>query len=208
MLLCAHRELFPLSCRVEGRVEKKHAYRCPLMTPCIPIDVCLCVCVFVCVSACTKIQTNSHRYSWSWTMTCNYSGCLSFPVFVRSYLVLLWKPNVILKNPAPPLSPSLSPSLSLSFALFGFPHFPVEKGQSIRKSQASSPTLAAANRLSAMIHGKDRVYTNTMLVDQVSQACFLYKLSVNNNRLCSYYIKPFFKWSTSQTVESFPLVAF
>lgn len=83
---------------------------------------------------------------------------MSLPVFVRSYLVLLWKPNVILKNP---LSLSLSPWL---------PPFSVEKSQSIRESQASSPTLAAAARLSAMIHGKDRVYANTMLVDQVSPA--------------------------------------
>lgn len=43
-----------------------------------------------------------------------------------------------------------------------------EKSQSIRESQASSPTLAAAARLSAMIHGKDQVYANAMLVDQVS----------------------------------------
>ncbi|XP_028313645.1 rho guanine nucleotide exchange factor 28-like isoform X3 [Gouania willdenowi] len=42
-----------------------------------------------------------------------------------------------------------------------------EKGQSIRESPASSPTLAAAARLSAMIHGKDQVYANAMLVDQV-----------------------------------------
>uniref|UniRef100_A0A3Q3MAI0 Rho guanine nucleotide exchange factor (GEF) 28a n=1 Tax=Mastacembelus armatus TaxID=205130 RepID=A0A3Q3MAI0_9TELE len=42
-----------------------------------------------------------------------------------------------------------------------------EKDQSMKESQASSPTLAAAARLSAMIHGKDRVYANAMLVDQV-----------------------------------------
>ncbi|XP_054630150.1 rho guanine nucleotide exchange factor 28-like isoform X2 [Dunckerocampus dactyliophorus] len=42
-----------------------------------------------------------------------------------------------------------------------------EKSQSIGESQASSPTLAAAARLSAMIHGKDRVYANAMLVDQL-----------------------------------------
>ncbi|XP_069379579.1 rho guanine nucleotide exchange factor 28-like isoform X4 [Paralichthys olivaceus] len=50
-----------------------------------------------------------------------------------------------------------------------------EKSQSIRESQASSPTLAAAARLSAMIHGKDRVYTNTMLVDQVQDADISYR---------------------------------
>ncbi|TMS04037.1 Rho guanine nucleotide exchange factor 28 [Larimichthys crocea] len=50
-----------------------------------------------------------------------------------------------------------------------------EKNQSIRESQASSPTLAAAARLSAMIHGKDRVYANTMLVDQVDGADIKYR---------------------------------
>ncbi|XP_044051051.1 rho guanine nucleotide exchange factor 28-like isoform X2 [Siniperca chuatsi] len=49
------------------------------------------------------------------------------------------------------------------------------KSQSIRESQASSPTLAAAARLSAMIHGKDRVYANTMLVDQVDDADIKYR---------------------------------
>uniref|UniRef100_A0A3Q2YRU2 Phorbol-ester/DAG-type domain-containing protein n=1 Tax=Hippocampus comes TaxID=109280 RepID=A0A3Q2YRU2_HIPCM len=42
-----------------------------------------------------------------------------------------------------------------------------EKSQSIGESQTSSPTLAAAARLSAMIHGKDRVYANAMVVQQV-----------------------------------------
>ncbi|XP_045889932.1 rho guanine nucleotide exchange factor 28-like isoform X5 [Micropterus dolomieu] len=50
-----------------------------------------------------------------------------------------------------------------------------EKSQSITESQASSPTLAAAARLSAMIHGKDRVYANTMLVDQVDDADIKYR---------------------------------
>ncbi|XP_042277469.1 rho guanine nucleotide exchange factor 28-like isoform X2 [Thunnus maccoyii] len=50
-----------------------------------------------------------------------------------------------------------------------------EKSQSIRESQASSPTLAAAARLSAMIHGKDRVYANAMLVDQVDDADIKYR---------------------------------
>uniref|UniRef100_UPI0037E7F509 rho guanine nucleotide exchange factor 28-like n=1 Tax=Semicossyphus pulcher TaxID=241346 RepID=UPI0037E7F509 len=50
-----------------------------------------------------------------------------------------------------------------------------EKSQSIRESQASSPTLAAAARLSAMIHGKDRVFANTMLVDQVDDADIKYR---------------------------------
>lgn len=40
------------------------AYRCPLMTPCTPVGVYL------------QCQTDSYRGSWSWTMTCNSSGCL------------------------------------------------------------------------------------------------------------------------------------
>ncbi|XP_061754173.1 rho guanine nucleotide exchange factor 28-like isoform X2 [Nerophis ophidion] len=50
-----------------------------------------------------------------------------------------------------------------------------EKSQSIGESQASSPTLAAAARLSAMIHGKDRGYTNAMLVDQVDDTDIKYR---------------------------------
>lgn len=73
---------------------------------------------------------------------------MSLPVFVRNRLLLLWKLDVKLKN-------------SLSVWLI------VEKSPSIRESQASSPTLAAVARLSAMMHGQDRVYANAMLVDQV-----------------------------------------
>lgn len=79
---------------------------------------------------------------------------MSFPVFVRSYLVLLWKPNVILNTPPP--TPFL-PMASLT----------LEKKLSVRESQASSPTLAAAARLAAMIHGKDRMYSNNGKLDQV-----------------------------------------
>ncbi|XP_077378766.1 rho guanine nucleotide exchange factor 28-like isoform X2 [Festucalex cinctus] len=50
-----------------------------------------------------------------------------------------------------------------------------EKSQSIGESQASSPTLAAAARLSAMIHGKDRVYANAMVVDQVDDVDIKYR---------------------------------
>ncbi|CAN9513011.1 unnamed protein product [Ophioblennius macclurei] len=50
-----------------------------------------------------------------------------------------------------------------------------EKTQSIRENQASSPTLAAAARLSALIHGKDQVYANAMLVDQVDEADIKYR---------------------------------
>ncbi|XP_059193302.1 rho guanine nucleotide exchange factor 28-like isoform X2 [Centropristis striata] len=53
--------------------------------------------------------------------------------------------------------------------------FDSEKSQSVRESQAQSPTLAAAARLSAMIHGKDRVYANAMLVDQVDDADIKYR---------------------------------
>ncbi|CAG07824.1 unnamed protein product [Tetraodon nigroviridis] len=41
-----------------------------------------------------------------------------------------------------------------------------EKKLSVRESQASSPTLAATARLAAMIHGKDRTYSNNVKVDQ------------------------------------------
>ncbi|KAF7659153.1 hypothetical protein LDENG_00002360 [Lucifuga dentata] len=50
-----------------------------------------------------------------------------------------------------------------------------EKSQSIRESQSSSPTLAAAARLSAMIHGKDQVYANAMLVDKVDDVDIKYR---------------------------------
>ncbi|RVE67938.1 hypothetical protein OJAV_G00086780 [Oryzias javanicus] len=50
-----------------------------------------------------------------------------------------------------------------------------EKSPSIRESQASSPTLAAVARLSAMMHGQDRVYANAMLVDQVEDADIRYR---------------------------------
>lgn len=93
---------------------------------------------------------------------------MSFPVFVRSYLVLLWKPNVI-SNPPPFL---LMSSLTL------------EKKLSVRESQASSPTLAAAARLAAMIHGKDRVYSNNVKGDQV-------RLSRFERDQCELQINPF-----------------
>ncbi|XP_057687797.1 rho guanine nucleotide exchange factor 28 isoform X1 [Corythoichthys intestinalis] len=54
-------------------------------------------------------------------------------------------------------------------------HSDSEKSQSIGQSQASSPTLAAAARLSAMIHGKDRVYANAMVVDQVDDVDIKYR---------------------------------
>ncbi|XP_034093058.1 rho guanine nucleotide exchange factor 28-like isoform X3 [Gymnodraco acuticeps] len=54
-------------------------------------------------------------------------------------------------------------------------HFESEKSQSIGESPARSPTMAAAARLSAMIHGKDRVYANAMLVDQVDEADIKYR---------------------------------
>ncbi|XP_061672064.1 rho guanine nucleotide exchange factor 28-like isoform X2 [Syngnathoides biaculeatus] len=50
-----------------------------------------------------------------------------------------------------------------------------EKSQSIGESQASSPTLAAAARLSAMIHGKDKVYANSTVVDQVDDVDMKYR---------------------------------
>uniref|UniRef100_A0A8C6NYS2 Phorbol-ester/DAG-type domain-containing protein n=1 Tax=Nothobranchius furzeri TaxID=105023 RepID=A0A8C6NYS2_NOTFU len=50
-----------------------------------------------------------------------------------------------------------------------------EKSPCIKESQASSPTLAAAARLSAMIQGKDQVFANAMLVDQVDDSDIKYR---------------------------------
>ncbi|XP_030225642.1 rho guanine nucleotide exchange factor 28 isoform X3 [Gadus morhua] len=50
-----------------------------------------------------------------------------------------------------------------------------EKGQPIRKHPTPCSTSAAAARLSAMIHGKDRVYANAMLVDQVDDVDIKYR---------------------------------
>lgn len=157
MLLCAHWELFPLTLRVEGRAWKKHAFRCPLMTPSAPIDVCLCKQPDSFIRRPVVLNNDMQQLRMS----------MSFPVFVRSYSVLLWKPNAILKNLYPRrLLSFFFPSHSLP--LFGCLHLLVEKSLSVQESQDSSPTLAAAARLSAMIHGKDRVFSNAMLVDQVS----------------------------------------
>ncbi|KAM6965456.1 rho guanine nucleotide exchange factor 28-like [Aplochiton taeniatus] len=49
-----------------------------------------------------------------------------------------------------------------------------EKSQSIRGSKAPCSTQAAASRLSAMIHGKDQVYANAMLVHQVNDSDLKY----------------------------------
>ncbi|XP_036836309.1 rho guanine nucleotide exchange factor 28 isoform X1 [Oncorhynchus mykiss] len=55
-----------------------------------------------------------------------------------------------------------------------------EKSQSMRRAQALSSTLAAASRLSAMIHqpGKDQMHTNAMLVDQVDDLDIKYRSPV------------------------------
>ncbi|XP_075994725.1 rho guanine nucleotide exchange factor 28-like isoform X2 [Genypterus blacodes] len=45
----------------------------------------------------------------------------------------------------------------------------------MRDSKASSPTRAAAARLSAMIHGRDQVYANAMLVQQVGDVDIKYR---------------------------------
>lgn len=112
---------------------------------------------------------------------------MSLPVFVRSYLVSLWKPNVILNIFSLTLSfcfsLSLSNPLSLDHSLYS------EKNQSRKESQASSPTLAAAARLSAMIHGKDRVYANAMVVDQVSRLFIV----LSTNILVHFYHMTFMR---------------
>ncbi|XP_029578093.1 rho guanine nucleotide exchange factor 28 [Salmo trutta] len=55
-----------------------------------------------------------------------------------------------------------------------------EKSQSMTRAQALSSTLAAASRLSAMIHqpGKDQVYAKAMLVDQVDDLDLKYRSPV------------------------------
>lgn len=188
---------------------KKHAYRCPLTTPCTPIHVC--------VQGAIQANTPAHILR---VLVLNNDMLLprmsmSLPVFVRSHLVLLWKLNVILKN-----APSVAHSLC------------VEKSQSIRQSQTSSPTLAAAARLSAMIHGKDQVYANAMLVDQVSRDYFLNVCSLSLKKgkkmkekkkilfkeaeyflLCErqawlLLLKMFHKRATNHLVEKFLLIVF
>ncbi|XP_049618117.1 rho guanine nucleotide exchange factor 28 isoform X3 [Syngnathus scovelli] len=61
-----------------------------------------------------------------------------------------------------------------------------EKSQSTGESQTSSPTLAAAARLSAMIHGKDRVYANAVVADQADDVDVKYRsgLSPDVGSLC------------------------
>lgn len=65
----------------------------------------------------------------------------------------------------------------------------LEKKLSVRESQASSPTLAAAARLAAMIHGKERMYSNNVKVDQVS---FLLSIQWFKCDQCELQMNPFF----------------
>lgn len=89
ILLCAHRELFPLSFQSKSRVGRRLAFRCPLMTPCTPSGVFL-----------REPDRPIHRLLVLNNDMQLLRMSMSFPVFVRSYLVLLWQPNVIL-NPTP-----------------------------------------------------------------------------------------------------------
>lgn len=70
MLLCAHRELFPLPGCIEGWVGKKHANRWPLTTPCTPIHVC--------------VQREKHTLKGQCHATAQDVYLL--PVFVRKFL--------------------------------------------------------------------------------------------------------------------------
>lgn len=143
MLLCAHTRYFhPLTVFKAGWRRNMPAYS----TIYTHICVCLCVCASNRPKQSLSVQNNDIQLP---------RMSMSLPVFVRSYLLLPWKPDAILKY-----SLSLSAASCLS----------LDKNQSMRESQTLSPTLAAAARLSAMIHGKDRVCANAMLVDQVSQA--------------------------------------
>lgn len=145
ILLCAHRELFPLSFQSKSRVGRRLAYRCPLMTPCTPFGVLLQ----------RARQTHTEALGLEqWHATPQDVYVIS-RVCQKLFGVAMETRCNIEPHPRPPL---FLPVASLL----------LEKKLSVRESQASSPTLAAAARLAAMIHGKDRMYTNNMKVNPVS----------------------------------------
>lgn len=163
MLLCAHQELFPLTHCIEGRVEKKQAYRCVLSTPCMPFHACVQRAIQIEAHTCTHtyMHTLIHTQTHTETLSPEQWQATAQDVYVTSRVCeKLFGVAVETKRNIEKSQLSVHSSLS------------VEKSQSIRESQASSPTLAAAARLSAMIHGKDQVYANAMLVDQVSCSSF------------------------------------
>lgn len=89
MLLCAHRELFPLSFQRKSRVGRRLALDAHSWLLAHPL-----VCFY------REPDRPTHRLLVLNNDMQLLRMSMSFPVFVRSYLVLLWKPNVIL-NPSP-----------------------------------------------------------------------------------------------------------
>lgn len=150
MLLCAHWEIFPLAVFKTGW-GKKHAYRCPLTD--------------AHALTCVRNEPLRHTHAHAETLGSGQWRATAQDVHVTSCVCEEFFGVTVETRCNSEISPLCGSSLS------------VEKNQSIRESQALSPTLAAAARLSAMIHGKDRVYANAMLVDQVSHtnACGSFK---------------------------------
>lgn len=100
MLLCTHRELFPLTSVLKAGFGRN-----------MPTDAQLHAHPFTCVCKEQFRLTHTHMLMQRLLVLNNDIQLprmsMSLPVFVRSYSMLLWKPNVIL-NP-PPLFPSLFP---------------------------------------------------------------------------------------------------
>lgn len=92
ILLCAHRELFPLSFQSKSRVGRRLALDAHSWLLTHPL-----VCFY------REPDRPIHRLLVLNNDMQLLRMSMSFPVFVRSYLVLLWKPNVILNSTPAPL---------------------------------------------------------------------------------------------------------
>lgn len=88
ILLCARRELFPLSLQRKSRVGKDLHIDAHSWLLAHPL-VCFCREPDRLIQRLLVLNNDMQLLRMS----------MSFPVFVRSYLVLLWKPNVILNPP-------------------------------------------------------------------------------------------------------------
>lgn len=171
ILLCARRELFPLSFQSESRVGGRLAFRCPLMTPCTPIGA------FLQRARQTHTETLGLE---QWHATPQDVYVIS-RVCQKLFGVAVETKCNIEPHPRPPLFlPVASP-------------FP-EKKLSVRESQASSPTLAAAARLAAMIHGKDRMYSNNMKANPVSFFLSICAADSNASTVSYKWILFCFRW--------------
>lgn len=96
ILLCACRELFPLSFQSKSRVGKDLHIDAHSWLLAHPL-VCFCREPDRLIQRLLVLNNDMQLLRMS----------MSFPVFVRSYLVLLWKPNVILNPPQPRFFPWL-----------------------------------------------------------------------------------------------------